>query len=100
MTRYSREFAETNRGGVLPNDLQKLGDVLSEDVAVLADGFPVVFLPLAYLGTGSLHEHGLARLRSMEASFFSLIASFFWSPRTLSWMFFMTLPFSLREWGT
>lgn len=36
---------------------------------------------------------GLARLRSMEASFFSLIASFFCSPRTLSWMFFMTPPF-------
>ena len=62
MTRYSREFAETNRRGVLPNDLQKLGDVLSEDVAVLADGFPVVFLPLADLGTGSLHEHGIREI--------------------------------------
>ena len=61
-SRCSREFAETNRGSVFPNDLQKLGDVLSEDVAVLANGFPVVFLPLAHLGTGSLHEHGIGEI--------------------------------------
>ena len=61
-SRRSREFAETNRGGVLPNDLQQLGDVLSKDVTVFADGFPVVLLSLAHFGTGSLHEHGIGEI--------------------------------------